>query len=104
MYQGLLWLYQLGGCRRRPLLVLLEGDPGGILPLEPAVGAAGEQQPRRLGRRLELVVMHQFHLVVLLGEDALPDELLPRAHQAIGSAGGEVAAPPGSLENGEPVR
>jgi hypothetical protein len=44
------WLNRFGGRRRRPLLVLLEGDPSGILPLEPAVGTAGEQQPRRLGR------------------------------------------------------
>ena len=47
---GPLWLNQLGGRRRRPLLVILEADPGSILPVEPAVGAAGEQQPRRLGR------------------------------------------------------
>ena len=83
--------------------MLLEGDAGGILPLEPAVGVAGEQQPRRMGRRLELVVLEQFHLVVLPDKDALADELLPCAHKGIGGAGGEVPAPPGPLENGEPV-
>jgi len=46
---GPLWLNQLGGRRRRPLLVFLEGDPSGILPVEPAIGAAGEEEPRRLG-------------------------------------------------------
>lgn len=66
--------------------------------------ATGEQQPRRLGRRHELIVLEQFHLVVLPGKDALADELLPGAHQGVGRAGGEVAAPLGPFENGEPIR
>ena len=38
------------------------------------------------------------------GKDALADELLPRAHQSVRGAGGEVATPVGPLEDGEPVR